>query len=88
MKFLGITTLQVDLSSKIHVTSRVSLAGSRGKEKLFLVFERATEGNLLTFVERRFNDLTVAESWNLVVDVLSCVASGLAAVHDRGIAHG
>lgn len=73
VKFLGVTSFPVNDDSE---------------KQLFLVFERASEGNLLDFLERRLEGITGAESWAVILEVLCTIAHGLANIHNYGIIHG
>jgi serine/threonine protein kinase len=85
VEFLGITRASVDRAGRIAASSKTF----DGEQRLFLVFQRATEGNLLTFMERRLDNLPATEnSWFVVANVLGAIASGLALIHERGIVHG
>ena len=86
MAFYGITSLQVDETGTINLASNGFK--SNEEEKLFLVFERASEGNLLDFVEQHLKDVTREESWSIVINAVSCIASGLAELHRRQLTHG
>ena len=86
MAFYGITSLQVDETGTINLTSNG--LKSNEEEKLFLVSERASEGNLLDFVERHLKDVTREESWSIVIDAIRCIASGLVELHRRQLTHG
>jgi len=83
--FYGITELQVDEIGIIHLASN---GFKSTEEKLFLVFERASEGNLLEFVEQHFINATREESWSIVIDALTCIASGLNDLDRRHLSHG
>jgi len=84
--FYGITALQVDETGTIHVGSNGYKSSE--EEKLFLVFERASEGNLLDFVEQHFINASREEGWTIVIAALTSIASGLVALDRRHIAHG
>lgn len=86
MAFYGITTLQVDETGTINLASNGSKSSEEGK--LSLVFERASEGNLLDFVEKGFIDITREESWSIVIGALTSIASGLDGLHQRQLTHG
>jgi hypothetical protein len=84
--FYGITALQVDETGTIHLASNGFKSSE--EEKLFLVFERASEGNLLDFVEQHFNNATREESWSIVIAALTSIASGLHGLDQRHLTHG
>ena len=86
MAFYGITALQVDETGRIHLAPNGFKSSE--EEKLFLVFERASEGNLLDFVEQRFIDATREESWSIVIAALTSIASGLVDLDRRHVTHG
>jgi len=83
--FYGITALQVDETGTIQLASN---GFKSSEEELFLVFERASEGNLLDFVEQHFINATREESWSIVIDALRCIASGLVELDRRHLTHG
>jgi hypothetical protein len=82
--FYGITSLQVNETGTINLASN----GFKSSEELFLVFERASEGNLLDFVEQHLINATREESWSIVIDALTSIASGLVELHRRQLTHG
>jgi serine/threonine protein kinase len=84
VKLLGITSLPVNEHGRVLLPS----PSSDGEVELFLVIERASEGNLLDYLERRFEVATEAESWNIVIDILSSIARGVGNLHDHRIIHG
>jgi hypothetical protein len=84
--FYGITSLQVDETGTINLASNGFKSSE--EEKLFLVFERASEGNLLDFVEQHLIDITREESWSIVIDALTSIASCLVELHGRQLTHG
>jgi hypothetical protein len=84
VKFLGVTSLWINGSGSLALPSQ----SSDGGKELLLVFERASEGTLLDFVERQLQGTTGEESWIVVLDTLSPIARGLANLHDHGIIHG
>jgi len=55
---------------------------------VFPIFQRASEGDLLDFINRQMKTLDELQGWALVTEILSSIALGLAAVHRRGIIHG
>ena len=71
--FYGNTSLHVDETGTINLASN-ELKFSE-EEKLFLVFERASEGNPLDFMEQRLKDVTREESWFIVIDALISLAT-------------
>jgi len=83
--FYGITALQVDETGTIQLASN---GFKSSEEELFLVFERASEGNLLDFVEQHFINATREESWSIVIDALTSIASGLVELDRRHLTHG
>ena len=86
MAFYGITSLQVDETGTISLASNGFK--SNEEEKVFLVFERASEGNLLDFAEQHLKDATREESWSIVIDALRCIATSLVELHRRQLTHG
>jgi hypothetical protein len=58
-----------------------------GDQKLFLVFERATQGTVLDFMSRQLKDLTFTECWSEVADSLSSIANGINTLHTHGVLH-
>jgi hypothetical protein len=85
--FYGITSLQVDETGTINLASN-GLKSSELEEDLFLVFERASEGNLLDFVEQHLIDATREESWSIVINAITSIATGLNELHRRQLTHG
>ena len=71
--FYGNTSLHVDETGTINLASN-ELKFSE-EEKLFLVFERASEGNFLDFMEQHLKDVTREESWFIVIDALISLAT-------------
>lgn len=86
MAFYGITSLQVDGTGTINLASK----GFKSSEEAdhFLVFERASEGNLLDFMEQHLKGVTRGESWFHVIAALRCIASSLNELHQRQLIHG
>jgi hypothetical protein len=84
VKLLGITTFRVDQTGKPLASSQPPC----GEQKLFLVFERASQGNLLDFLDRHLEGLGTMESWLATVIAIECVANGLSGLHKRGVIHG
>jgi hypothetical protein len=58
-----------------------------GDRKLFLVFERATQGTVLNFMSRQLKDLKFTECWSEVTPSLSSIANGINALHTHGVLH-
>ena len=84
MEFLGISRLWV----RQDWTISASIQSSDAEQKLFLVFQRASEGDLLDFVDRQLRILDEMKGWMLIASILCGIAGGLAAVHKRGVIHG
>ena len=84
--FHGITALHVDETGTIILASNEFKSSE--EEKLFLVFERASEGNLLDFMEQHLKDVTREESWFIVIDTLISLAGNLNDLHQRQLTHG
>jgi serine/threonine protein kinase len=84
VKFLGITFLPINESGSVTLSSRAS----ESENELFLVFERASEGTLLDFVEQKMRNTSGEESWIFILDNLSAIARGLANLHHHKIIHG
>jgi hypothetical protein len=83
VKLVGITSFLMDG----HWSIPSSIHSSNGEVGLFLVVERASEGNLLDFVERKLKGASQAESWDFVLDTLCSIAVGVSNLHDHGIIH-
>ena len=86
VKFVGITSLPVDEYGKVLLPPQLS--NNPPEEELFLIIERASEGNLLDFLERKLASADETRSWNITVDTLSSIATGVAHLHGSGIIHG
>ena len=86
MAFYGITALQVDETGTINLASNGFKSSE--EEKLFLVSERASEGNLLDFMDQHLINVTREESWTIVIDALVSIASALNNLHNRQLTHG
>jgi hypothetical protein len=82
--FLGLTTFLVDKIGNISTCDE-----GDDHRNLFLVFERASEGNLLDFEGKHLEGCKgQLDQWSFIVDSLGCIASGLHSVHERNIIHG
>lgn len=84
VKLVGITSFLMNE----HWSISSSTHSSDSEAALFLVVERASEGNLLDFVERKLEGASQAESWDFVLDTLCSIALGISNLHDHGIIHG
>ena len=80
MAFYGITSGTINLATNEFKSSE--------EGRLSLVFERASEGNLMDYVQERFIDATREESWSIVVDAIRTIAVELDDLHRRQVAHG
>jgi serine/threonine protein kinase len=85
VRFVGIISLPVSEHGKVLPSH---LSDGMPEEELFLVIERASEGNILDFLERKLASADDAESWKIVVEVLSSIATGVTHLHGSGIIHG
>ena len=64
-----------------------SLPETRGDHKIFLVFERATQGPVLGFLSRYFVDFAFIECWEQTVSALSGIANGIYTLHKHQVLH-
>jgi serine/threonine protein kinase len=80
VKFLGVTTL----SEIEHVDHPI---GQNGGQRLLLVFERATEGSLLEYLDRTLPKLSFLEAWDRIIAIVSNIANGLHSLHRHHIIH-
>jgi hypothetical protein len=55
--------------------------------KLLLVFERATQGDVLEFLSRQLANSTFVGGWNEIVNALSSIANGINSLHEHGVIH-
>lgn len=85
VNFLGISQLWVSQEVALISTRKES---ADAEQKLFLVFQRASEGDLLDFMHGQLEILDDTKGWALVTRVLSNIALALDSVHKRGIVHG
>jgi hypothetical protein len=80
--FMGVTAL---------FQSRLNDAPSgicRDKDRrLLLVFERATEGSLLEYLDRALPGLSFTQAWDKIIGVISNVANGLNSLHKHNVIH-
>lgn len=80
VRFLGVARLSgTEKEAKCH--------SSIQKDKLFLVFERATERSFLRFLEDKLETEPFFQSWYTIVDAIACVASGLDTLHKHNVLH-
>jgi serine/threonine protein kinase len=84
VKLVGITSLAVDGHGRVLLPSQ----SPNSEVELFLIIERASEKNLLDFLERRLEGANEVESWNIIIDILCSIASGISILHDKRIIHG
>jgi hypothetical protein len=84
VQFLGISQLRASSDGRVF-TSKQSPEVQR---QLFLVFRRATEGDLLDFLHCHLKDVNEQSGWLLITSALSNIAAGLAVIHDEGVIHG
>lgn len=72
----------------VHGRLRMNESGSPNiKDELHLVFSRASEGQLFNHIEEKLRGLDGTESWKVMIDMLSSMASGLSTLHKHGIIH-
>ena len=58
-----------------------------GRERPFLVFERASEGPLIPFLQLRYKSQTFFDSWEMTLDAIEGVANGLYSLHKHDVLH-
>ena len=58
-----------------------------GQAAFALIFEFATEGTILDYVQSRLRPSHVKWNWKQVASALETIAAGLALLHKRGILH-
>lgn len=84
VKFFGIATfnrkgkmsIEHDPNSKFEANS-----------KMYLVFERATQGTLLNFLSSHLQGLEFIECWSQVASSLLSIATGIDELHKHGVLH-
>jgi hypothetical protein len=55
--------------------------------KLLLVFERATQGDVLKFLSGRLANSTFIGGWEEVTNAISSIANGINSLHRHGVLH-
>jgi hypothetical protein len=55
--------------------------------KLLLVFERATQGDVLKFLSEQLANSTFVGGWEEVKNALSSIANGINSLHEHGVLH-
>lgn len=79
---MGVTALYTsrlnDSPSRIHRNE---------DRRLLLVFERATEGSLLEYLDKALPGLSFTYTWDKVIGIISNVANGLYSLHRHNVVH-
>ncbi len=55
--------------------------------KLLLVFEQATQGDVLKFLSKHLANSTFIDGWEEVANALSSIANGINSLHEHGVLH-
>ena len=79
---MGVTALS-DSNHK-NISSGVSHKSDR---RLLLVFERATEGSLLDYLDKVLPGLSFMQAWEKITGIVLSVATGINSLHKRNIIH-
>jgi hypothetical protein len=82
VEFMGVTALY-----KSRLNDAPSSIGRDKDRRLLLVFERATEGSLLEYLDRTLPELSFTHTWDKIIGIISNVANGLNSLHKRNIIH-
>jgi hypothetical protein len=82
VKFFGFTKVAIDSSRKFHRSG-----SSNAKETFALVFDYASEGPLLSYLDRALKFDSLMENWMVIHRALYNVAFALRTIHDRDIVH-
>lgn len=83
--FHGVVALQPVPTESFASTDQVTKV-THGS-KLYLVYDRASEGTILPFLSRQFRTQPFLESWRTVIEALNTVANGLNDLHEHGVLH-
>jgi hypothetical protein len=78
VNFLGIALVSTP-NSKDHTPSM--------QPRLFLVFERATQGSIDTFLQSYLRDVDFITSWDRTISALSSIGTGLVSLHQHQVLH-
>jgi serine/threonine protein kinase len=79
---MGVTTLSESKHDAIPPG-----VGHNIDRRLLLVFERATEGSLLEYLDRVLPGLSFMQAWDKITGIVSNVANGLNSLHKHNIIH-
>lgn len=63
------------------------LGGQSVDEKLFLVLERATQGDVLNFLLRHLIPMDFLTSWDTIITALGSIGTGICNLHDHKVLH-
>lgn len=90
VKFLGIATFNLNSQDK----NKRKMPIEHGHEptitadgRIYLVFEKATQGTLLRFLSSHFQGLDFIKCWDRLVDCLLSIATGINVLHKHGVLH-
>ncbi len=87
VKFLGLASI-LDWPDENNNGKEPSKLPSKSKtRKLLLVFERATQGDVLKFLSGQLTDSPFISGWDQVASALSSIASGINSLHEHGVLH-
>lgn len=88
VKFFGIAVLEDGTHSKTKSKEKFGpQSENQGGPKIFLVFERATQGTLPAFLERHLRGVEFVECWDRTADALSSIAVGIKTLHQSHVLH-
>jgi hypothetical protein len=59
----------------------------RKTRKLFLVFERATRGDILKFLSEQLLGAEFVDGWDQVASALNSIACGIDSLHKHNVLH-
>ena len=79
---MGVTTLSGSQHNAIP-----PVVGHNIDRRLLLVFERATEGSLIEYLDRVLPGLSFMQAWDKIIGIVSNVANGLNSLHKHNVIH-
>jgi len=83
IEFYGFTKVPIDRSNNICTLSASSLSGF----KFALVFDYASEGPILNYLEKALQPGQPVGNWKIICDAMHDLANGLRTIHAAGIIH-
>lgn len=90
IKFFGIATfnrVSEDAGKGKMSTEHDQKSKFEANCKIYLVFERATQGTLLKFLSGHLEGLEFIECWRRLVSSLQSIATGIDKLHQHGVLH-